>query len=49
MAAGITLYDLMARLGAKAATPFHRHHTLKGVQHLFPDVRPDVMVGAVQY
>lgn len=40
VAAGITLYDLMARLGAKAATPFHRHHTLKGVQHLLPDVRP---------
>ncbi|MFT3860342.1 glycerol-3-phosphate dehydrogenase/oxidase [Micropruina sp.] len=49
VAAGITLYDLMARLGAKATSPFHRHHTLKGVQRLFPDVRPDVMVGAIQY
>ena len=49
VAAGITLYDVMARLGAKATSPFHRHHTLAGVQRLFPDVRPDVMVGAIQY
>ena len=49
VAAGITLYDVMARLGAKATSPFHRHHTLAGVQKLFPDVRPDVMVGAIQY
>ncbi|MCW3156547.1 glycerol-3-phosphate dehydrogenase/oxidase [Micropruina sonneratiae] len=49
VAAGITLYDLLARLGAKATSPFHRHHTLAGVRRLFPDVRPDVMVGAIQY
>ena len=49
VAAGITLYDVMARLGAKATSPFHRHHTLAGVQKLFSDVRPDVMVGAIQY
>jgi glycerol-3-phosphate dehydrogenase len=49
VAAGITLYDVMARLGAKATSPFHKHHTLKGVQELFPDVRPDVMVGAIRY
>lgn len=47
--AGITLYDVMARVGAKASMPFHKHYTLKGVQKLFPDVRPDVMVGAVRY
>ena len=34
VAAGITLYDVMARLGAKATSPFHRHHTLAGVQKL---------------
>ncbi|MFT4297247.1 MAG: glycerol-3-phosphate dehydrogenase/oxidase [Micropruina sp.] len=49
VAAGITLYDVMARLGAKATTPFHRHYRLSGVQKLFPDVRPDVMVGAIRY
>ena len=49
VAAGITLYDVMARLGAKATSPFHRHYTLAGVQKLFPDVRPDVMVGAIRY
>ncbi len=49
VAAGITLYDVMARLGAKATSPFHKHYTLAGVQKLFPDVKPDVMVGAIRY
>jgi glycerol-3-phosphate dehydrogenase len=48
--AGIGLYDAMAHIGAKVATlPFQRHYTFKGVQRVFPDIKPGSMVGAVKY
>ncbi|MFI7579021.1 FAD-dependent oxidoreductase [Kocuria kalidii] len=48
--AGIGLYDAMAHIGAKVATlPLQRHYGFKGVQRVFPDIKPGSMVGAVKY
>jgi glycerol-3-phosphate dehydrogenase len=48
--AGIGLYDALAHIGAKVATlPYQRHYGFRGVQRVFPDIRPGSMVGAVQY
>jgi glycerol-3-phosphate dehydrogenase len=50
VAAGVTLYDLMARTGGNAAgLPFHRHLTRKQALRAVPSLRPDALVGAVQY
>jgi glycerol-3-phosphate dehydrogenase len=43
---GILLYDL---LGGSRALPGHRHLAEAGTQRVFPDLRPDVTVGAIQY
>jgi glycerol-3-phosphate dehydrogenase len=48
--AGIGLYDALAHIGAKVATlPYQRHYSFKGVQRVFPDIKPGSMVGAVKY
>jgi len=50
VAAGITLYDLMARTGGNgAALPFHRHLTRRQALRAAPSLRKDALVGAVQY
>jgi glycerol-3-phosphate dehydrogenase len=50
VAAGVTLYDVMARTGGNAAgLPFHRHLTRKQALRAVPSLRPDALVGAVQY
>ena len=48
--AGIALYDaLAASTGTGAALPRHRHLTRRAARRLAPDLRPDALVGAVQY
>src|SRR4051812_42649 len=50
VAAGVTLYDVMARTsGHTAGLPFHRHLTKKGALRAVPSLRSDALVGAVQY
>ncbi|WP_066585919.1 glycerol-3-phosphate dehydrogenase/oxidase [Cellulomonas timonensis] len=48
--AGVALYDTLATVsGAKRAMPIHRHLTRKGMERLFPDLRHDAAIGAIQY
>jgi glycerol-3-phosphate dehydrogenase len=50
VAAGVTLYDVMARTGGHGAgLPFHRHLTRSQALRLAPALRRDSLVGAVQY
>jgi len=50
VAAGLTLYDVMARTGSVAAgLPLHRHLTRRRALLLSPSLRKDALVGAVQY
>jgi glycerol-3-phosphate dehydrogenase len=50
VAAGVTLYDVLARTtGSGAGLPFHRHLTKKQVLRSVPSLRSDALVGAVQY
>src|ERR671932_492725 len=50
VAAGVTLYDLMARTGGYGAgLPFHRHLTRTQALRAVPSLRKDALVGAVQY
>lgn len=44
--AGLTMYDTM---GGRRQLPRHRHLTRKGALRLAPALRPDTLVGAVQY
>jgi len=48
--AGVALYDTLATAsGTKRAMPIHRHLTRKGMERLFPDLRHDAAIGAIQY
>ncbi len=50
VAAGIGLYDALATVGTRnRAVPTHRHLSVKGVQKVFPDLKPGVCNGAVRY
>ncbi|MGZ4611723.1 MAG: glycerol-3-phosphate dehydrogenase/oxidase [Kineosporiaceae bacterium] len=50
VAAGVTLYDLMARTaGHGAGLPFHRHLTRRQALRAVPSLRKHALVGAVQY
>lgn len=49
VATGIGMYDAMARLGGKATMPLQKHHTDASARRLFPDLREEALVGAVQY
>ena len=50
VAAGLTLYDtLAAGLGHTSGLPRHRHLSRKHALRLAPSLRPDSLVGAVQY
>ncbi|MFC7329429.1 glycerol-3-phosphate dehydrogenase/oxidase [Marinactinospora rubrisoli] len=48
--AGVTLYDTLAlSMGSARGLPHHRHVTRGGAMRLFPALRRDALVGAVQY
>ncbi len=48
--AGVTLYDVMSKsAGRKRAMPFHRNIFGAGLQQMFPEIRKDAAVGAIQY
>jgi glycerol-3-phosphate dehydrogenase len=50
VAAGVTVYDILARTsGSAAGLPFHRHLTRKQALRAVPSLRSDALVGAVQY
>jgi len=50
VAAGVSLYDAMARTGGHGAgLPMHRHLTRRQALRLAPSLRRDALVGAVQY
>jgi glycerol-3-phosphate dehydrogenase len=44
--AGVALYDTM---GGAGAVPHHRHLTRRGALNVAPCLRPDALVGAIQY
>jgi len=48
--AGVALYDALAGLApGKRAMPLHRHRSRTRMEQLFPDLRHDAAIGAVQY
>lgn len=49
--AGVGLYDVFARIGARgqAAMPFHKHYSEAGVLQEFPSAKPGAMIGAIKY
>jgi glycerol-3-phosphate dehydrogenase len=48
--AGVALYDLLALLSGRArGVPHHRHLTRRGARKIFPSLRKDALVGALQY
>jgi glycerol-3-phosphate dehydrogenase len=48
--AGLALYDTMAMAGKyPRGVPHHRHLTKRGALKVAPDLRPEVLTGAVQY
>jgi glycerol-3-phosphate dehydrogenase len=50
VAAGVTLYDVMARTGGHSAgLPLHKHLSRKQALRAAPGLRKDALVGAVQY
>src|SRR5918911_299028 len=50
VAAGVTLYDVMARTGGHSAgLPLHKHLTRRQALRVAPGLRKDALVGAVQY
>ena len=50
VAAGVTLYDVMAMAGKyDVGLPRHRHFSKRQVQRIAPDLKPDAMVGAIRY
>lgn len=50
VAAGVGLYDVMARTGRPGAgMPFHRHLTRTQALRAAPTLRRDALIGAVQY
>src|SRR3954451_10386277 len=50
VAAGVALYDVMARTGGHSAgLPLHKHLSRRQVLRVAPGLRKDALVGAVQY
>ncbi len=48
--AGVLLYDAMAKVGGRSrGVPHHRHLSRRKALQLFPSMRPDSLVGALQY
>ena len=47
---GVALYDVLASLSKRRrSTPFHRHISKTKLAEVFPDLRSDAAVGAIQY
>jgi glycerol-3-phosphate dehydrogenase len=47
---GLALYDAMARAGKyDVGLPHHRHLTRRSVRRIAPDLRTDVLTGAIEY
>ena len=46
VSAGLMAYDLLAGSGT---LPRHRHRTRTGARERFPDLRPEALVGAIEY
>ena len=48
--AGVALYDTLAVVsGRSRGVPYHRHLTRRGALAIFPSLRKDALVGALQY
>ncbi|GAA3105144.1 glycerol-3-phosphate dehydrogenase/oxidase [Pseudonocardia yunnanensis] len=48
--AGVALYDTLALLsGRPRGVPHHRHLTRRGARRVFPSLRKDALVGALEY
>ena len=48
--AGVALYDMLARFGARSGTlPGHRHLSRRAALRLAPGLRPDALAGAVTF
>nr|WP_246267126.1 glycerol-3-phosphate dehydrogenase/oxidase [Pseudonocardia xinjiangensis] len=48
--AGVALYDTLALLSGRArGVPHHRHLTRRGARRVFPSLRKDALVGALEY
>ncbi len=50
-AVGVGLYDVLALAGSggKKTVPTQKHLSKAGAQHLFPDVRSDALIGAIEF
>ncbi|AQP45702.1 glycerol-3-phosphate dehydrogenase/oxidase [Tessaracoccus flavus] len=50
-AVGVGLYDVLAVAGAggKKTVPIQRHLSKKGAMRRFPDVKPDALIGAIEF
>ncbi|GAA4691399.1 glycerol-3-phosphate dehydrogenase/oxidase [Nocardioides nanhaiensis] len=47
---GVALYDTLSRAsGHGSGMPLHRHLTRRGARRIFPSLRKDALVGALQY
>lgn len=47
---GIAMYDALATsTGTRHAIPYHKHISHTKMMQMFPDFRPDVAVGAIEY
>ena len=50
-AVGVGLYDVLALAGSrgKKTVPVQQHLTKAGAQKAFPDVKPDALIGAIEF
>ncbi|SER87159.1 glycerol-3-phosphate dehydrogenase [Propionibacterium cyclohexanicum] len=50
-ALGVGMYDALALIGAGGhkSVPLQRHHTRAGALRRFPDIKPDALVGAIEF
>jgi glycerol-3-phosphate dehydrogenase len=47
--AGVALYDALGLLSGRRGVPHHRHLTRRGARRVFPSLRKDALVGALEY
>lgn len=50
-AIGVGLYDLLSLVGSRGrrTVPLQKHYSKAGARKLFPDIRPDALVGAIRF
>ncbi|MGC0272143.1 glycerol-3-phosphate dehydrogenase/oxidase [Pseudactinotalea sp. Z1739] len=49
-AVGVGMYDAMAVAGFRGrAVPLQKHYSKRGALQLFPDIRPDELIGAIRF